>query len=279
MPGPRLVVVTTDDGVPGHGWPGERRWFALRHRYVYPKLGIAYTYIPKNACSSLKKTFGVAQGWLPKGKGLAHEMRRSWWLEGLRAYRSADERIVVLRDPFDRLLSAYQDRFLNKDRSAADQAMATGLADLLPVGADRSDVTFAQFVRYLSTTPNRRLDEHWRPQSDFLLGSYTRVIRFDHLAEDTAFLADRGLRLRHVTGHGTGSLRADLGPGWGHRPASDLRVMKTEQRTLPSASSMYDDELVALVRRRFARDLTLWQTLVDHGQVVVQEPADPTTRP
>jgi hypothetical protein len=227
--------------------------------YVYPKLGIAYTYIPKNACSSFKKTFGRAQGWLPKGRGGAHEMKVSWWLAGMRSYRSATEHIVVLRDPWDRVLSGYQNRFLTREDPASAEAMRTGLADRLPAGADRSDVTFAQFLEYLATTPNHRLNEHWRPQSSFLMGEYSRVIRFDHLDEDTDFLSDRGLQLKRVRGHSTSALRAEVGTGWGYRPARDLGTLKKSERVLPSRASMYDPELEELVRRRYAADVALWE--------------------
>jgi hypothetical protein len=246
-------------GPSGRSWPGEARWFALHHLYVYPRVGIAYTYIPKNACTSFKKTFGRAQGWLPKGRGGAHEMKISWWVSGLRAYRSADEYIVVLRDPFDRLLSAYQNRFLTRDDPASAHAMRTGLGDSLPRGGERSDVTFGQFVRYLAATPDHRLNEHWRPQATFLIGTYSRVIRFDHLDEDTGFLAGRGLQLKRARGHSTSTLREDVGPGWGHRPAGDLAALKAHRKLLPSATSMYDAEIRESVRHRFAADVALWE--------------------
>lgn len=243
----------------GHAFPGQRRWFALRHLYIYPKLGIAYTYIPKNACTSFKKTFGLAQGWLPEGRGGAHEMKVSWWLDGLRTYRRVTEHIVVLRDPWDRLLSGYQNRFLMRHDPTTAHAMRTGLADLLTPSADHTDVTFAQFLQYLAATPDHRLNEHWRPQSNFLIGRYSRVLRFDHLEEDALFLRDRDLDLKRVHGHRTSAFREDIGPGWGHRPAKQIRQLKKEKHILPSRRSMYDPELKDLVAHRFAADVALWE--------------------
>ena len=162
----------------------ERSAFALRHLYVYPRLELAYTYIPKNACTSFKRTLGRAQGWLSEDARSAHDMNVRWWLSGLARYSGTEERIVVLRDPFDRILSGYLNRFLMRDDEAAHHAMGTGLAEQLGPDSTTRDVTFADFVEYLSRTPNRSLNEHWRPQSDFLVGSYTRFIRFAHIAED-----------------------------------------------------------------------------------------------
>ena len=235
----------------------ERLGFALRHLYVYPRLRLAYTYIPKNACSSLKRTFGRAQGWLSVDSPSAHEMHRAWWLSGLVRYPGVDERIVVVRDPFDRVLSAYLNKFLLARDSIAEQAIATGLGESLGPGATRQDVTFADFVGYLSRTPSHHLDEHWRPQRDFLLGSYTRLLRFEHLDQDTAFLAQRGLVVERARGHSTTRLQSDAGPGWGRRTAGDLANLRHNRGLLPSRENMYDDELHAKVRERFAEDVEL----------------------
>ncbi|MFZ0322934.1 MAG: sulfotransferase family 2 domain-containing protein [Actinomycetes bacterium] len=236
---------------------GERRLFALRHLYVYPRIKIAYTYIPKNACSSFKQTFGEAQGWLTEARGSQHDMTVSWWMSGLRSYRQAEERIVVLRDPWDRLVSGFQNRFLLRDDPVAAHALSHGLAALLGPGKTTDDVTFSDFVHYLASTPNRRLNEHWRPQADFLVGDYTRVIHFETLKRDTRFLRNRDLPLKRMKGHATSTLRTDLGPGWGHRTVAELRALRAEQRVLPSRASMFDDELEELVGRRYAADVSL----------------------
>lgn len=237
----------------------ERRRFALRHFYVYPRLGIAYTFIPKNACTSFKRTFGQAQGWLDADASSTHDMRVSWWLSGLARYRSAAERIVVVRDPWDRLLSGFQNRFLMRDDEVAAHAMRTGLADVVGPDAQPADVTFEAFLKYLAQSPDRVLNEHWRPQSNFLVGSYTRVIRFEHLVEDTQFLTDRGIPLQSARGHGTSALRKDLGPGWGSRPARRLRRLRRREGVLPARASMYDERLTAVVAERFAEDVELWR--------------------
>jgi Sulfotransferase family len=236
----------------------ERRAFALRHLYVYPRLRLSYTYIPKNACTSFKRTFGRAQGWLAADGPSAHEMTLRWWLSGIVRFPVTEERIVVVRDPFDRVLSGYLNRFLMRADPAADHAMRTGLAKLVGPEGSRDQVTFADFVEYLSTTPSRRLNEHWRPQSDFLLGSYTRMIRFEHLAEDTAFLSRRGLSLAEARGHATSTIRRDLGPGWGYRRARRLRRLRRRQGLLPARENMYDDRLRAMVADRYAGDLALF---------------------
>lgn len=237
----------------------ERAAFALRHLYVYPKLGIAYTYIPKNACTSFKRTFGKAQGWLDSETPSAHEMTMSWWLRGLASYPRADERIVVIRDPWDRLLSGYLNRFLMRQDAVADHAWEHGLAERLGPDATRGDVSFTDFVEYLARTPSRKLNEHWRPQSDFMIGSYTRVIRFEHITDDTAFLAGRGLQLEQARGHATSTSRRDLGPGWGKRRARRLRRLRRNRGVLPTRENMYDERLHALVAERYADDVALFE--------------------
>lgn len=239
----------------------EREVHALRHLYVYPKLHIAYTYIPKNACTSMKRTLGKGQGWWSEGGPSVHDMKQRHWLSGLAHYRSTDERIVIIRNPWERLVSAFQNRFLAKNDGPSEHAMRHGLSALLQPGTDRGGVSFADFIDYLSRTPGRRLDGHWRPQTDFLIGGYSRMLRFEHLAEDTAFLAERGLTLERAIGHGTSVYQTDLGHGWGARPASALRRQRRRKGALPTSANMYDERLHALVAERFAADVALFERL------------------
>jgi hypothetical protein len=239
----------------------ERSAFALRHLYVYPRLSIAYTYIPKNACTSFKRTFGEAEGWLSSRSPSAHEMRVSWWLRGLAHYRGSDEHIVVLRDPLDRVAGAYLDKFLAHKEPAAAQAMASGLGAIVHPNATPADVSFADFVRYLSSARDRDLNEHWRPQRDFLIGSYTRTLRFDRLHVDAAFLVERGLNLKAARGHSTSWSARDLGPGWGRKPARRLRRLRESKGVLPLRKNLYDEELTSLVAGRYETDIELLAAL------------------
>jgi hypothetical protein len=243
-----------------------RRAFVLRHLYVYPTLRIAYTNIPKNACTSFKQTLGIAEGWWVEKEGSVHDASRRHVKSSLLHLRDVDERIVVIRDPWRRLVSAYQNKFTSRDDAARNHAMGHGLAALLPAGADPLDATFAQFVQYVVRTPDRHLDKHWRPQSDFLLDSYTRWLRFEHLDEDAAFLADRGYPLRTAVGHGSSQLRKDVGPGWGDRPGRALRRLRRKDGALPTTENMYDDSLRALVADRYATDVELFQRLAEPSQ-------------
>ena len=245
----------------------ERRAFAARHLYVYPRLRISYTYIPKNACTSLKRTFGRAQDRSGTDTQSAHEVTALWWLTRLARYPAVDERIVVIRDPFDRVLSGYLNRFLMREDRAVGHAMKTGLARLVGPDATPDDVTFADFVEYVARTPNRSLNEHWRPQSDFLIGSYTRVIRFEHLAEDTTFLAKRGLVVDEARGHDTSRIRRDLGPGWGQQKSRRLRRLRKREGVLPIRDNMYDDRLNAMIAERYAEDVDLFQ----HARAVMSD--------
>lgn len=233
--------------------------FALRHLYVYPRIRVAYTYIPKNACTSLKWTLGTAQGWLDDQHTSAHEMTVRWWLRGLASWPAAEVKIVVVRDPWDRLLSGYLQRFLDPSDAVADRAWDRGLSRRLAPGSTRDDVCFADFLEYLAGTASRELNEHWRPQSDFLLGSYTHLVRFEHLAEDTAFLAERGIPAVTRRGHATSVHHRDLGSGWGWQKARRLRRLRSRRGVLPGRESMYDEYLHGLVAERYAEDITLFE--------------------
>jgi len=150
----------------------------------YPKLAIAYNFIPKNACTTAKLSLGVASRGHLEGRPNPHD-----WNDDYRPPADFSEhawkRLLILRDPADRLVSAY----LNRVARPAD-LQTTMLVDWLwerSTGAkprDQGSISFRVFWEWVREQPFDNLDAHWRHQSMLLaFDSYDYVIAVDGLQQ------------------------------------------------------------------------------------------------
>jgi sulfotransferase famil protein len=112
----------------------------------------------------------------------------------------ASLRFSFVRNPYDRLVSAWVDKFRNKPLVAGDSYIETYLEnrktmDLpLPKNADRS-LSFADFVYFASATADRRIDAHWQLQDDLL---NMPGIKLDFIGKVETFSKDFARIMKHV---------------------------------------------------------------------------------
>lgn len=96
-------------------------------------------------------------------------------------------RICVARNPYDRIVSAYLDKFCNEGRMGRE---APYVREMLR-GLGRSDLTFRQFLAYLRTTDEKDQAIHWRRQTYLLEGQrIDAFVRLEALHDEMARLAD-----------------------------------------------------------------------------------------
>ncbi len=175
---------------------------------VYYGKGGKYLYqsIPKCACTSIKTILLELEG-LPvdadewrrhdKSKNMfpgAHHLSPEA-LDDLFQGRTDTFKFVVVRDPYTRIASAYQDkiRMLNKQRSkfwirSVQQAAAQ--QDV----AINDDISFEEFVRVISAQPVEEMDAHWRPQyfeGRFGLIKYDYIAHLEMLSSDLPYILER----------------------------------------------------------------------------------------
>ncbi|QDL94412.1 sulfotransferase family protein (plasmid) [Paroceanicella profunda] len=143
---------------------------SARHRYVYFET-------PKVACSTIKRF--LIKNELPgtelfdKGElsyeefDFLHNREFSPLLNVKQAYPfrrllqpdSGFFRFCFVRNPYDRLLSAWLDKIVG-DRPQALQVKA-----VLGLSANATrEISFAEFVEVVAATPAALMDPHWRPQ-------------------------------------------------------------------------------------------------------------------
>ncbi len=213
-------------------------FFSWRYELVFPRIGIRYTYIPKNACSSLKLTLGVSEGWLrpsddPHSIAVYDRVRGKVF-----GRKIVYPRILVLRDPGHRAASAFLDRFSKEFDSAASQfARRRGAFPRQSI----ESITFRDFVALLVRLARPRMDPHWRPQADFLSGEYSHVYMLSGIDALYEMLEGQGVPRLDYRPHAT-SRYLPLGDFAGDIPVVELRHLRA-QGIVPKPDELIDERI------------------------------------
>jgi len=118
-----------------------------------------YVEIAKCACSSIKVAFGRAHG-------ISKDVVAKWrhgdvpWINLAASVSQEAFKFTIVRNPFDRLVSAYENKFDNPAAVKYIKPYRDALRELQGV----SDITFDNFVRCLCSFPDEVSNIHWRSQ-------------------------------------------------------------------------------------------------------------------
>lgn len=170
---------------------GQRRT-TLKHILVSDKHRFLYCYVPKVACSNWKRILKVLDGTL-ENVNVKLKMDHKTDLVFLSDLKPDEIRyrlkhyfkFIFVRDPMERLLSAYRNKF----GEIKEYQLKYGVEIVKryrknPGESTGDDVTFSEFLRYLLDEEVERMNEHWMPiynlcqpcavKYDFI-GSYERL--------------------------------------------------------------------------------------------------------
>lgn len=163
-----------------HGWLG----WPTSQVMVIPSRRLLYVPIAKNACSTLKRMMLGLAGYSPASSIYAHVHEcldfyetglqlKDWPAADVERFLTEPDwfRFAVLRDPLERLVSAYREKFV-RNRLAPGNQVHTAPVVRAVQGVDRPDldrgITFRAFADYVAAMPAEQLDPHWRPQMSCL---------------------------------------------------------------------------------------------------------------
>lgn len=149
----------------------------------FDEIGLDYYWIPKNACTYLKRNFSYLCD-----KNFTATLNNYKFHEAIQAkfgqptmlaYLSSREKkfysFSVVRDPIERFVSCYVDKFVKplltgKNLEPFIIKIILKIYSFYRIKADpqKRSISFAEFLMFVLQEPSFLHNEHWRPQSDFL---------------------------------------------------------------------------------------------------------------
>ncbi|XP_061453631.1 carbohydrate sulfotransferase 9 isoform X2 [Rhineura floridana] len=199
--------------------------------YVEDKHKLLYCEVPKAGCSNWKRVLMILSGVAKSAANITHDavhygkhLRKldSYNLKGIHMRLKTYTKVIFVRDPMERLVSAFRDKFehpnsyyhpvfgkaiIKKYRLNADrQALTTG-----------SGVKFKEFIQYL--LDSRRpigMDTHWEQISKLC---YPCAINYDYIGKFETLEEDANYFLRLI-----GAPKGLTFPNFKDRHSSDKRT-------------------------------------------------------
>lgn len=163
----------------------------LSYLCKFKRSQIRLLWIPKNACTHIKRFLGRIEN--PDlidsfDKNRFHESIQESFGYRLEDYLKEEKlslsgqvhqykTIAIVRDPIERIVSCYLDKFVKPIkqqknfepyiRRIIEQFYQKQKIEMKP---EERSISFSEFVLLVTQTPAFMLNEHWRPQYDFLEG-------------------------------------------------------------------------------------------------------------
>lgn len=244
--------------------------FAAHYALVHYRSGTVYSFIPKNACSTLRYSMARANNCLagPEDWTWIH-LNNGTFSATLPDLVRAPFSFVVLRCPHARLASVFLDKIVDKTPELWQ------LYRLTRDGFAPDDLTFRTFVALLDESDLMQANIHWRPQQDFLVyENYSRVFALERFRDAIPVLRDEaGFEVydaRSLTGHGTDRVELIQEGSFADMPLAELGALKRDGR-LPAHAQLYDDALSAQVAQLYAADMALYATHLDPQMLTFPE--------
>lgn len=137
------------------------------HRFIYCE-------VPKVGCSNWKRIILLLNPSLRLTvRDLKHyDIHTSPLLRKLSSYSPASQKkflanytkIMFVRDPFERIVSAYRDKFLHDDDKYYSNFYANLIRKRLAINVNSTEyITFPEFVRFIVQENPYYRDTHWKP--------------------------------------------------------------------------------------------------------------------
>ncbi|KAL0132974.1 hypothetical protein PUN28_000595 [Cardiocondyla obscurior] len=176
---------------------------------------LLYCYVPKVACTNWKRVLMIATGkWsgndpLEIPADQAHspgtfQRLNNYTLPEIEKKLATYDKLIVVRHPLERLLSAYRNKLETKHEKSAKYFQTRFGKKIVkkyrPNASEESlkngdDVTFREFVDFVTDdTENGTKNEHWRPIYDLCqpcIVNYNLVSKYESLVEDATEVLER----------------------------------------------------------------------------------------
>ncbi|XP_019625100.1 PREDICTED: carbohydrate sulfotransferase 14-like [Branchiostoma belcheri] len=170
------------------------------HIIVSDKYKFLYCYVPKVACTNWKRVIKALEGSLASTDEEIdiYEIHRKNWTylkdydhAGIQHRLQNYYKFMFVRDPLERLVSAYRDKFVEHPEEYFGRRYGTRIQKMYRNGVWNilgADVTFEEFVRFVIQAKGYDLNEHWQSYTELCQPcavNYDFIGMYENLEEDT----------------------------------------------------------------------------------------------
>jgi hypothetical protein len=230
------------------------------HYYIDSNKSKCCVYIRKNASSIFKKIIIDLAPKEIKTLSLSHsEIMFKSGNVSLEKARLCCERVFVLRDPAERVISGFLNRLIMKVPTASGAGVGKSIHST--TGMDPLSVTFSNFVSHYLSSGLSKVDSHFATVVSHLGPlNYTKVIFDKYLYDDARWvfgdeIADKYFFIKR---NSTGKyVTADVKNAF-NIPASELFLMFQASGVLPSKESFMDSNVVATIKKLYSADYDIY---------------------
>jgi hypothetical protein len=217
---------------------------------IYP-INAVCTFIPKNACSTLRFSIAIANGFI-------RDIKDVQWIHNNNATFRASQReaslasftFVVLRCPYTRVASCFLDKIVDEIVFFNDQL------------GNKVSLNFYEFLLEVQAQQPSEREQHWRNQSDFLhYEKYDEFFSLELFSEAIASLAAHGLEVhdtRESIKHDISRLNT-LDGDFSKMKAEQIKKMK-EEGSVPNYKSLFSKQEIDLVNEIYKDDINLYKS-------------------
>jgi len=244
--------------------------FASQHALAIYESDTLYTFIPKNACSTMRLSLAIANKCIKDTKDYnwIHKNNNTF-IAPLKDLIKAKYTFIILRDPFKRLASVYIDKIV--DRTVE----AWSLYDKLDRKVRLEDMTFKKFVEIILKPGVFKSNIHWRPQVDFLIyEKYDDYFSLENFPKAIVTIEEKAqIKVfdgRNLTKHGLDQYQLIKEKKF--TDVSPVEIFNLKQKGYaPSYETLYDDELIELVTNRYKEDFDLYIEKFGNEDILFKE--------
>ncbi|KAM4690849.1 carbohydrate sulfotransferase 14 [Rhinophrynus dorsalis] len=190
--------------MPRNVWelPITQRRTVLKHILVNDKYKFLYCYVPKVACSNWKRVLKVLDGSIENvdvKMKMDHKSDLVFLsdlnVEEIKHRLKYYFKFMFVRDPMERLLSAYRNKF--GEIKEYQQKYGVEIIKRYrkhPGVSAGDDVTFSEFLQYLLDEDTEKMNEHWMPVYNLCQPcavKYDFIGSYERLREDANYVLER----------------------------------------------------------------------------------------
>ena len=217
---------------------------------IYP-IDAVYTFIPKNACSTLRYSIAVANGFIDNLSEIdwIHSNNQTF-ISTPRELAKAKYTFIILRCPYTRVASCFLDLIVSGDLSFNDS------------NNQKLSINFYEFLLLIKSQSREERNIHWRNQSDFLhYERYDEYFSLESFPNAIKSLGNHGLNVydtRTKLKHDLSALERIDGD-FSKLKTDELKKMKDEGY-LPNYKSMFGDKEIELINEMYKDDINLYKS-------------------